>query len=158
MTDDRVPAAEPMHNEGRVLPPAASMLMQSLRSVGYTTATALADVIDNSIAADARTIRISFTPTPVPYVAIVDDGAGMDESALVSAMRFGSRDPRDVRTGMDLGRFGLGLKTASLSQCRCLTVVTMKDRHLSLCRWNLGTCESRGEWWLEHPQVSEVPH
>jgi len=157
MTDGRVPAAETMQSAGRVLPPAASMLMQSLRSVGYTTATALADVIDNSIAADARTIRISFTPTPVPYVAIVDDGAGMDESTLVSAMRFGSRDPRGVRSGMDLGRFGLGLKTASLSQCRCLTVVTMKDRHLSFCRWNLDTCERRGEWWLEHPDMSEVP-
>ena len=157
MTDGRVPAAETMQSAGRVLPPAASMLMQSLRSVGYTTATALADVIDNSIAADARTIRISFTPTPVPYVAIVDDGAGMDESTLVSAMRFGSRDPRDVRHGMDLGRFGLGLKTASLSQCRCLTVVTLKDGHFSTGRWSLDTCERRGEWWLEHPPVSDVP-
>lgn len=157
MINGRVATAETAQGAGRELPPAASMLMQSLRSVGYTTATALADVIDNSIAAKARTISISLTPAPVRYVAIVDDGTGMDESTLVSAMRFGSRDPRDVRHGMDLGRFGLGLKTASLSQCRCLTVVTMKDGHLSICRWNLDTCERRGEWWLEHPQVTEVP-
>ncbi len=157
MIDRRVAIAETTQTAGIELPPAASMLMQSLRSVGYTTATALADVIDNSIAASARTIRISLTPAPVPYVAIVDDGTGMDESTLISAMRFGSRDPRDMRHGLDLGRFGLGLKTASLSQCRCLTVVTLKDGNLSTGRWSLNTCERRGEWWLEHPQVSEVP-
>lgn len=142
---------------GVELPPSASMLMQSLRSVGYTASTALADVIDNSIAANARTIRISFMPGTAPYVAIVDDGTGMDESTLISAMRFGSRDPRDVRQGMDLGRFGLGLKTASLSQCRCLSVVTLKDGQLSTGRWNLETCERRGTWWLERPQLTELP-
>jgi len=142
---------------GSEWPPAAPMLMQSLRSVGYTTATALADIVDNSIAASARTIRISLTPTPVPFVAIVDDGEGMDESTLRSAMRFGSRDPRDLRYGMDLGRFGLGLKTASLSQCRCLTVASMRDGRLSIARWNLDVCERRKGWWLEYPQRSEVP-
>src|SRR5687768_877538 len=103
---------------GIELPPIASMLMQSLRSVGYTTAAALADIIDNSVAANARTIRIVMPPAPAAYVAIVDDGMGMDEPTLLSAMRFGSRDPREARQGMDLGRFGLGLKTASLSQGR----------------------------------------
>jgi Histidine kinase-, DNA gyrase B-, and HSP90-like ATPase len=157
MTNKRVATAETTQATGIELPPVASMLMESLRSVGYTTATALADIIDNSIAANARTIRVSLTPAPIPYIAIVDDGTGMDESSLVSAMRFGSRDPRDVRHGMDLGRFGLGLKTASLSQCRCLTVVTMKDGHLSIARWDLDACERRGTWWLERPHASELP-
>lgn len=157
MNERRLIAAEPTQNPGKELPPTASMLMQSLRSVGYTAATALADVIDNSIAANAHTIRISFTPGTAPYVAIIDDGTGMDEDTLISAMRFGSRDPRDRRHGMDLGRFGLGLKTASLSQCRSLTVVTLKDGHFSTGRWNLDTCEQRGEWWLEHPRLTDVP-
>src|ERR1700722_4281369 len=116
---------------GIELPPVASMLMQSLRSVGYSASTALADLIDNSIAAHARTIRVSAARMPVPYVAVVDDGHGMDETTLISAMRFGSRDPRDRREGTDLGRFGLGLKTAALSQCRRLTVASLKDNHLS---------------------------
>jgi NAD(P)H-dependent flavin oxidoreductase YrpB (nitropropane dioxygenase family) len=94
---------------GIELPPVAPMLMQSLRSVGYTTSAALADLVDNSIAAEARTVAIRFATTPTPFVAIIDDGHGMDETTLIAAMRFGSRDPRDPRTGMDLGRFGLGL-------------------------------------------------
>src|SRR5438552_285255 len=72
---------------GRVgieLPPVASMLMQSLRSVGYSTAAALADLIDNSITAKASTVRISVAMTPRPFVAVTDDGCGMDEATLQS--------------------------------------------------------------------------
>jgi len=143
--------------DGLELPPVASMLMQSLRSVGYTTAAALADLVDNSIAARAQVVRICVTMVPSPYVAIVDDGTGMDGTTLVSAMRFGSCDPRDPRAGADLGRFGLGLKTASLSQCRRLTVATLKDGRLSIARWDLDECDHRGTWWLERPLQSEVP-
>ena len=99
-------------NAGIELPPVAPLLMQSLRAVGYSTPAALADLVDNSVAADATNVAIRFANTPVPYVAVIDDGHGMDEASLVAAMRFGSRDPRELRTGMDLGRFGLGLKTA----------------------------------------------
>ncbi len=112
---------------GVELPPVASILMQSLRSVGYSTAAALADLVDNSIAASAKTVRISVAMVPDSFVAVTDDGTGMGESTLLAAMRFGSRDPRDQRDGTDLGRFGLGLKTASLSQCRRLTVATLKE-------------------------------
>ena len=142
---------------GRELPPVASMLMQSLRSVGYTTASALADIIDNSVAVSARTIRILVPPAPMTYVAIVDDGSGMDESTLLSAMRFGSRDPREARQAKDLGRFGLGLKTASLSQCRRLTVATLKAGILSIARWDLSSCERRGTWWLDQPPKTDLP-
>jgi hypothetical protein len=131
--------------------------MQSLRAVGYTTSAALADLIDNSIAADARTVDIWFTSVPEPVVAIVDDGTGMDEATLVCAMRFGSSDPRDERTGMDLGRFGLGLKTASLSQCRRLTVASLRDGCLAVAVWDLDECERRGTWWLGRPDVSTIP-
>lgn len=139
------------------MPPVASILMQSLRSVGYTTASALADIIDNSIAANATTIRISLPPEPESYVAIVDDGTGMDEATLLAAMRFGSRDPRDRRDGLDLGRFGLGLKTASLSQCRRVTVGTLKAGVLSIARWDLNACERHGSWWLERPEQNHLP-
>jgi Histidine kinase-, DNA gyrase B-, and HSP90-like ATPase len=143
---------------GMELPPVAPMLMQSLRSVGYSTSAALADLVDNSIAASAKTVRISVAMAPRASVAVSDDGTGMDEETLLAAMRFGSRDPRSSREGADLGRFGLGLKTASLSQCRRLTVVTLKDGQLSIARWDLDECDRRGTWWLERPLLSELPH
>lgn len=142
---------------GIELPPVAPMLMQSLRSVGYTTSAALADLIDNSIAAGAQTVAILFTSMPEPLVAVVDNGAGMDEATLVSAMRFGSRDPRAERTGADLGRFGLGLKTASLSQCRRLTVASLCNGGFAVAVWDLDECERRGTWWLIRPDTSTVP-
>ena len=96
------------------MPPMAPMLMQSLRAVGYTTPAAVADLVDNSVAAAGRNVAIRFSGVPEPFVAVVDDGGGMDDATLVAAMRFGSRDPRAENSGFDLGRFGLGLKTASL--------------------------------------------
>ena len=131
--------------------------MQSLRAVGYTTSAALADLIDNSIAAHSKTVTIRFSAVGEPFVAIVDDGDGMDEATLVSAMRFGSRDPRTVRSGSDLGRFGLGLKTASLSQCKRLTVASLIENRLEIARWDLDECERRGSWWLGRPDSSTVP-
>ena len=138
-------------------PPVASMLMQSLRSVGYSTASALADIVDNSVTAKATIVRILVPPPPLSYVAVVDNGMGMDEETLVAAMRFGSRDPRNARQSGDLGRFGLGLKTASLSQGRRLTVATLKNRILSIARWDLDTCERVGTWWLERPDLVDIP-
>ena len=149
--------AETGNAAGMEMPPVASMLMQSLRSVGYTTAAALADIIDNSVAANARIIRIALPPAPASHVAIIDDGTGMDEATLLLAMRFGSRDPREHRQGMDLGRFGLGLKTASLSQGRRVTVATLKAGVLSIARWDLNACERHGTWWLERPDKNELP-
>jgi hypothetical protein len=131
--------------------------MQSLRAVGYTVQAALADLIDNSIAAGAKTVVIDFDATAAGYVATVDDGRGMDEATLVAAMRFGSRDPREARSDTDLGRFGLGLKTASLSQCRRFTVASIQAGTLSLARWDLDECERRKAWWLERPPASDLP-
>ena len=150
-------ATEPKIDRGIELPPIASMLMQSLRSVGYNTSAALADLIDNCIAARANTVRISLSMTPRAYVALVDDGDGMDEAALIAAMRYGSRDPRHARHGSDLGRFGLGLKTASLSQCKRLTVASLRSGALNVARWDLDECDHRNSWWLERPTVSSLP-
>ena len=142
---------------GIELPPVAPLLMQSLRAVGYTTAAALADLVDNSIAADARHVAIHLEIRPDPCITIVDDGQGMTEDVLVASMRFGSRDPRDPRTGMDLGRFGLGLKTASLSQCRRLTAASLVNEKLSVAVWDLDVCERRRTWWLGRPGPAAVP-
>jgi Histidine kinase-, DNA gyrase B-, and HSP90-like ATPase len=142
---------------GMDLPPVAPMLMQSLRSVGYSTPAAVADLIDNSIAAEARSVSVRFAATPDPFVAVIDDGTGMDEIGLVNAMRFGSRDPREARSGADLGRFGLGLKTASLSQCRRLTVATkIRNGKLLTAVWDLDECDRRGTWWLDRPGEKAV--
>ena len=142
---------------GIELPPVAPLLMQSLRAVGYTTSAALADLIDNSIAADAQHVGIRLAIHPEPSVAIIDDGHGMGEQNLIAAMRFGSRDPREARTGMDLGRFGLGLKTASLSQCRRLTVISLVGGTISSAVWDLDECEQRQTWWLGRPDPATIP-
>ncbi len=148
---------------GVEVPPVAPVLMNSLRAVGYDAPAALADLVDNSIAAKATRVSIVFRSTPEPFVALIDNGEGMDDVELVAAMRFGSRDPGDDRMANDLGRFGLGLKTASLSQCRRLTVATIKSGRLAVAAWDLDECRSRGTWWLERgdeesidPQVKEL--
>ena len=102
--------------------PSAARLTGSLRDIGYDFMTAVADLADNSIAAGASRINVftQFVPHD-SYVLISDDGSGMSERELVEALRFGTR--RDYEKN-ELGRFGLGLKTGSFSQCRRLTVVT----------------------------------
>ena len=142
--------------EGLEVPPVASHLMHSLRSIGYTTQAAVADIIDNSLGAEATRIEIDFAHTPRAFVSVIDDGVGMSRDALLQAMRYGSRDPREVRSGNDLGRFGLGLKTASLSQCRRLTVATLQSGRLSLAVWDVDECERRGGWWLLTPESSAI--
>ena len=102
--------------------PSAARLTGSLRDIGYDFPTAVADLVDNSIAAGARSVNIELVFEPrESYVLISDDGKGMSPTGLLEALRFGSR--RDY-TRNELGRFGLGLKTGSFSQCRRLTVVS----------------------------------
>src|SRR4051794_16690485 len=108
-----------------ILPPAAPAMLESLRALGYSFEAAVADIIDNSVAAEASRLDIQFRPSPRAYVAIIDDGFGMAGDHLVEAMRHGGIGPSRQRASSDLGRFGLGLKTASLSQCRKLTVVSL---------------------------------
>ena len=141
---------------GQECPPVAPMLMESLRAVGYSPSAALADLVDNSISAQARNIAISFTAFPEPVVVIIDDGLGMDQKTLVAAMRYGSRDPRETRAASDLGRFGLGLKTASLSQCRRMTVVSYQSDTYAAAVWDLDECDRRNSWWLGTPGTDDI--
>jgi hypothetical protein len=131
------------------LPPSAAELLESMRALGYSFEAALADLIDNSISADAVRIEVHCSPyDDQPYVAVLDNGRGMDPHEITSAMRHGSRDPKLAREIGDLGRFGLGLKTASLSQCRRLTVVSLKSGEVSARRWDLDHVASRQDWML----------
>ena len=118
-----------------------SLLIQSLRAFGYDiTYTAIADLIDNSITANASEIHIQFTwgNDNKPWITISDNGNGMTEDELFEAMKPGSKSPLDIRNDNDLGRFGLGLKTASFSQCRRLTVITKTTKtSIALRCWDL---------------------
>ncbi|SEN73447.1 Histidine kinase-, DNA gyrase B-, and HSP90-like ATPase [Nitrosospira multiformis] len=142
-------------SKSRHLPPKAGPMIESLRGLGYSTATALADVIDNSITAGACNVEVFFSWRETrSTIAVLDDGSGMDEEELSLAMRLGERNPRDKRAAQDLGRFGLGLKTASFSQCRRLTVASRKAGRTSCLRWDLDVlAASKDDGWhlLEGP-------
>lgn len=139
--------------------PKASMLSESMRDIGYSLETALADIIDNSITAQARNIQLfaNIDDSDV-RIGILDDGEGMTENDLLEAMRPGCRSPLDTRGISDLGRFGLGLKTASFSQCRRLTVVTRRDGDTSAAIWDLDYVAEQDDWLVQIPDDSgELP-
>lgn len=135
----------------RNAPPRASAMIEALRGLGYSPAAAIADVIDNSIAAGASEVDVQFEwRGKQSSIAIVDNGSGMDAAALDMAMRLGERSPLDHRSESDLGRFGLGLKTASFSQARRLTVASRREGPVSSLRWDLDVLrdDPKGEWTL----------
>ena len=132
------------------IPPKPSPLIESIRAIGYSLSTALADLVDNCIAARAETIQIfASLETAEAKVGILDDGVGLTEDELLEAMRLGSRSPLEERRKSDLGRFGLGLKTASFSQCRMLTVVTRTNGTTASARWNLDHIAESGKWQVQ---------
>lgn len=138
------------------LEPRADILMTAIRSIGYTFESALADIIDNSISSGASNIHINFSSISPAYISILDDGCGMNLDELRQAMKYGSKDVREKREKEDLGRFGLGLKTASLSQCKRLTVISKKDGYIYGARWDLDIIQKKQAWILEILSESEV--
>jgi hypothetical protein len=139
------------------LPPSAVSLSASLRDLGYSLETAIADLIDNSISADATDIQILCDMSRKDAVlVIIDNGQGMSESEVISAMRHGSTDPRKKRGPKDLGRFGLGLKTASFSQCRHLTVASSKNGMRSAVEWNLSQIEDDDGWYVAILDTNDI--
>jgi Histidine kinase-, DNA gyrase B-, and HSP90-like ATPase len=135
--------------------PSAARLMTSLRDIGYDLPSAVADLVDNSIDAGATTVRISVgTSGGVAFIRIADNGRGMTDRVLDEAMRYGSRRRYESD---DLGKFGLGLKTASLSQCRRLTVAsrTTGSGPIRVRRWDLDHVRARDAWELERLLPSE---
>ena len=147
------------------LPPYAPTLIESTRAIGYSLEAAVADIIDNSIAANAVNVDIYFFPVDGAYIAILDNGSGMNEKEINIAMQYGSKNPTEERDKKDLGRFGLGLKTASLSQCRCLTDISKQGDRLEGRQWDIDHVIEVGDWSLiildeeeinEFPQVEEL--
>ena len=148
-----------MRSGDQLMIPSAKRLMESLRDIGYDAPAAIADLIDNSIDADARNIDVTVAPEGSDsWVRVADDGRGMSAGRLDEAMRYGSsREYEDE----DLGRFGLGLKTASLSQCRRLTVATRTSPRgrIEIRRWDLDRVARRDAWEMQRLTPSRCrPH
>jgi hypothetical protein len=116
------------------LPPNYSKLDVALRSIGYSFEAAVADVIDNSIDANAQNVLVRLITKRDGCLDLVvyDDGDGMSAETLREAMRFGADVSQEIER---LGKFGLGLKLASLSQARELCVVTARNNVLSGRAW-----------------------
>ena len=132
--------------------------MDSLRDIGYDASGAVADLVDNSIDADARNVEITIHADGADsWIRIADDGTGMSRGQLDEAMRYGSARNYDET---DLGAFGLGLKTASLSQCRRLTIATRTSprSRIEIRRWDLDRISRRDAWELQRLTPSECPN
>lgn len=157
---DSVPSLSDYTPLGVVSPDPGAMLA-SLRAIGYSLPAAVADIVDNSITAGAHHIRLTFYWDGAgSRVTFADDGHGMDRGGLIEAMRLGGRGPEEERSDDDLGRFGLGLKTASFSQCRRLTVVTRTGATgaaLEAATWDLDHVATTGEWALLTPTAAAMP-
>lgn len=130
--------------------PEASSMIETFRAIGYNIETAVADIIDNSISANAKNVWVNFDWKGADtWISVKDDGIGMDNDELIQAMRPGSKNPLADRSSKDLGRFGLGLKTASFSQARQLTVLSKKlDCSPVYWTWDLDYVNQTGNWDL----------
>jgi hypothetical protein len=133
-----------------------------MRDLGYSLETAIADLVDNSISAGADAIEIVVDAAgKMPVVVILDNGCGMAKPELLAAMRHGATNPRRLRTAVDLGRFGLGLKTASFSQSRSLTVVSVKEGEWCGAEWNLDRIDEMDDWVLavlSEAEIKDLPY
>lgn len=137
--------------------PNASRTFDALRSLGYDLNASIADVVDNSItdkvAADKVSVSFSFPAKNKIACRIADNGCGMDEKELEEAMRLGTETTYEEA---DLGKFGMGMKTASLSHCNVLTVISKKEKS-DICgfRWDIGHIKKTG-WTLLQLTKSEI--
>lgn len=129
-------------------PPKPKATINSFKSFGYSLNTAVSDIIDNSISAKANIVCIEAKWDGLDsYLTITDNGDGMDILELKNAMTPGSKNPEDEREKSDLGRFGMGLKSASFSQAERLTVLTKRENTEFVHRaWYLDVMED--EWVL----------
>lgn len=140
----------------------AKALLTGLRAIGYSFSTAVADIMDNSISALATEIRIFSDPlADDPYFCFLDNGFGMSRKELDNAMLPGSDREEKEDSEIELGRFGLGLKSASLSQCRVFTVVSKKYGKINAMSFNLDVIEQENKLLLlelSDEEINELPH
>jgi hypothetical protein len=143
------------------LMPPDSDLLESMRAVGYSVDTAIADLIDNSLSAGAKSIQIGFESEGEAFLSIFDDGSGMDQASLRTAMRLAGKPPSVHRNKTDLGRFGLGLKTASFSQAKRLTVASkILGGSIVSAIWDLDEVRESKSWkleWLGSEEIELLP-
>lgn len=130
--------------------PEAASMIETFRAIGYSLETAIADIIDNSISAQAKNIHINrIWKGGKSLITIKDDGIGMNSHEIVQAMRPGAQNPLSDRQETDLGRFGLGLKTASFSQCRKLSVLSKRvNCSATFWSWDLDYVAKSNKWEL----------
>ena len=140
----------PKHIE---IQPNLSNFLSSFREIGYKLETAVSDVIDNSISAKAQNIKISLLPS-IKTLVIFDDGTGMDRDTLIEAMRMGTF--KDFRQSGDLGKFGLGLKTASFSQTKKFSVVSKCNGIVSALQWDIDYMEENQAWYAKELTEADV--
>ena len=136
--------------KAEIAKPNPKSTINSYRSFGYNLATAIADIIDNSISANANEIRLEYKWNGQDsFISVSDNGTGMNKDELVLAMTPGSKDPEEGRSEKDLGRFGMGLKTASFSQCKRLTCITKHENYTTIKRcWDIDYINAENEWQL----------
>lgn len=136
--------------KAEIAKPNPKSTINSYRSFGYNLPTAIADILDNSISANANVIKLEYKwDGQNSYILISDNGIGMNKEELVLAMTPGSKDPEEERSEKDLGRFGMGLKTASFSQCKRLTCITKRESYATIKRcWDIDYINSENEWQL----------
>lgn len=139
-------------------PPDAVSLMMSARSFGnYDLPGALADLIDNSINAEAREVVLTCRyGDGDPEIRVRDNGQGLSGQELRQAMRPASSNPLLERSPDDLGRFGWGMKSASFSQCTRLTVLSRKGKELTGCVWDLADVHAWRMGVLEHDEITAL--
>ena len=148
---------DPMAGENTVsITPSPSALMESLRGLGYSPETAIADLVDNSIAAGCENVWIELDWSGgTPVARILDDGLGMDAAVLAQAMRLGGNGLSIERGNSDLGRFGLGLKTASLSQCRQMSVISRQQASTAALILDVDVVGQKG-WFAVVPSALPI--
>ena len=135
----------------------AKALLTGLRAIGYNFSTAVADIIDNSISACANEIKIYSDPLESePYFCILDNGCGMNGQELDNAMLPGSDRENKEDSKLELGRFGLGLKSASLSQCREFTVASKKYGKIRAMSFDLDVIEKENKLMLKQLNAEEI--
>lgn len=125
--------------------------IKTLMRIGYTMPSAVSDILDNSITANAKNIEVYSLPGQIETsISIIDDGDGMTPDELIHNMKIGCKDPSDERLRGDLGRFGSGMKTASFSQAGKLTVISKKEGYpVCAAVWDIDRIEVENTWNLE---------
>ena len=134
--------------------PDPERIVNGLRDTGYNFNTAVADIVDNSIAANATKINIEVNMDPNMQVKVyfADNGCGMDLDGLKNAMKYGSKERIEKNS---LGKFGLGLKTASTAFCKQFSLISRNspDSELRKVQWDLDYIANNGSWLLQFPVI-----